>query len=110
MEDNHGSSGLIYFLTGLGIGAALGVLFAPKSGRETREYIAHRAEEGRDYLAREGRRLREQAGDYVERGKGTVADYVERGKGAIHEQREHLAAAIEAGKQAYRAESKTKAE
>jgi gas vesicle protein len=99
VEDNHAGSKMVYFLTGIGIGALIGVLFAPKSGRETREYIAHRAEEGRDYLMREGRRLREQA-----------TDYVERGKGAFSEQREHLAAAIEAGKQAYRAESKSKAD
>ena len=97
MEENHSGSKFVYFLTGIGIGAVIGLLFAPKSGKETRDYIAHRAEEGRDYLLREGRRLREQANDYVERGKG-----------AISEQREHLAAAIEAGKQAYRTESKGK--
>jgi gas vesicle protein len=99
MEDNHSGSKFVYFVTGVGIGALIGVLFAPKSGRETREYIAGRAEEGRDYLMREGRRLREQANEYVERGKGV-----------IHEQREHLAAAIDAGKQAYRAESKAKSD
>ena len=99
MDDNHSGSNLAYFLTGLGLGAALGILFAPKSGRETRDYIASRAEEGRDYLTREGRRLREQA-----------TDMVERGRGALNQQREHLSAAIEAGKQAYRTESKAKAE
>ena len=99
MEENHSGSKVVYFLTGVGIGALIGILFAPKSGRETRDFIASRAEEGRDYLMRESRKLREQANEYVERGKG-----------AIHEQREHLAAAIEAGKQAYRAESKAKVE
>ena len=29
-----------YFLVGLGIGSLIGVLFAPKSGEETREYLA----------------------------------------------------------------------
>jgi gas vesicle protein len=99
MEEDHSGAKVVYFLTGVGIGALIGILFAPKSGRETRDYIAQRAEEGREYLSREGRRLREQATGYVERGKGLIS-----------EQREHLTAAIEAGKQAYRTESKAKAE
>jgi len=94
MEENHSGAKFVYFLTGVGIGALIGVLFAPKSGRETREYLASRAEEGRDYLTSQGHRLREQATEYVERGKGVIS-----------QQREHLAAAIEAGKQAYRSES-----
>ncbi len=98
MEENNSGAKFIYFLTGLSIGALIGILFAPQSGKETREYIAGRAEEGRDFLVRKGRDLREQATDYVERGKGILS-----------QQREHLAAAIEAGKQAYRAESQPKA-
>ena len=34
-EDNK----LSYFFLGLGIGVAAGVLFAPKSGAETREFL-----------------------------------------------------------------------
>ena len=36
-EDTKGQGqGLVWLLAGLGIGALLGVLYAPKSGRETR--------------------------------------------------------------------------
>ena len=96
MEDNEGSK-FIYFLAGLGIGALVGVLFAPQSGEQTREMLADRAGESREYLLRKSRELREQATGYVERGKELV-----------EEQRENLAAAVEAGKQAYRAESQAK--
>ena len=96
MEDTGGSK-FIYFLVGLGFGALLGVLFAPQSGEETRKLIADKTEEGRDYLLRKSRQVREQAADYIDRGKETVA-----------KQREQIAAAIEAGKQAYRAESESK--
>ncbi len=96
MENNDGSK-FIYFLAGLGIGALVGVLFAPQSGEQTRDMIAGKAEESREYLLQKSRGLREQATGYVERGKGVLA-----------EQREHLAAAVEAGKQAYRAESQSK--
>jgi gas vesicle protein len=97
MNHENSGAGFLYFLTGLSIGALIGILFAPQSGQETREYIAGRAEEGREYLSRKGREYREQATDYMERGKGILS-----------QQREHLAAAIDAGKQAYRAESQSK--
>jgi len=96
MEDNGGAK-FFYFLTGVGIGCLIGVLFAPQSGERTRELIAERANEGRDFLKSKSRELREQATDYVERGKGILS-----------EQRDQLLAAVEAGKQAYRAESQSK--
>ena len=96
MEDNGGAK-FIYFLAGLGIGALVGILFAPQSGEQTRDLITGKAEEGREFLSRRGRELREQA-----------TSYVEKGKEAVSHEREHLAAAIEAGKQAYRAEAQPK--
>jgi len=82
---------LSYFFLGLGIGVAIGVLFAPKSGQETRQLIRSKAGEGKEYLKRRGEELYEQVGDVVEKGKTT-----------LQRQREQLSAAIEAGKQAYR--------
>lgn len=93
MSDNNGGSNLAFFLAGLGLGAALALLFAPKSGEETREYLAQKAGEGRDYVTAKGRDLRRQAEDLVERGKDIVT-----------QQKEQLAAAFDAGKQAYQDE------
>ena len=95
MENNDGSK-FIYFLTGIGIGALVGVLFAPRSGEETREMIVGKADESREFMMRKSRELREQA-----------AGYVERGKEVLNEQRDHLMSAVEAGKQAYRAEAQS---
>jgi len=47
MAENTGSK-VSYFLVGLGIGALVGILFAPKSGEETREFLAQKAEEGKE--------------------------------------------------------------
>lgn len=80
-----------YFFLGVGLGVALGVLFAPKSGAETRDFIRTKAGEGKDYLRRRGEDIRESASEALERGKS-----------AIQRQREQLNAAVEAGKQAYR--------
>ena len=109
MEDNSGSK-FLYFLTGMGIGALIGILFAPQAGEKTRELISGKAEEGRDYLAQKGRAAREQASYYADRGKETAVSYVDRGKEAVAHQRDQLSSAIEAGKQAYRAESGPKTE
>ena len=80
-----------YFAFGLGLGLAIGVLFAPRSGEETREFIRSKADEGKDYLKRRSDELRESANDVLERGKTVV-----------NKQKENLTAAVEAGRQAYR--------
>ena len=95
MSDNAGAK-FTYFLAGLGIGAAIGLLFAPRSGRETREMLLERAEEGKDYLTRKTQDLRTRADEYVEKGKETLG-----------RQKESLTAAIEAGRQAYEEKRRT---
>jgi hypothetical protein len=47
-----------YFLVGLGVGSLIGVLFAPKSGEETREYLAKKASEGNKFARKQARELR----------------------------------------------------
>src|SRR5260370_41897302 len=72
MADNSGSK-VSYFLVGLGIGALVGILFARKSGEETREYLAQKADEGREYAQRRPQELGERAEDLVERGKSVAS-------------------------------------
>jgi len=96
-EEGNGASNFGFFLAGLGMGAILALLFAPRSGKETREYIAGKAEEGRDYVKAKTEDLRRQAEGAVEKGKDLVS-----------KQKELLSAALEAGKQAYQ-EEKAKA-
>ena len=80
-----------YFFLGFGIGVAVGILFAPQSGEETRVLIRDKTGEGTEYLKKRGEALYDSAGDMVEKGKSTIA-----------RQKDQLAAAVEAGKQAYR--------
>jgi gas vesicle protein len=93
MADNVGSK-VSYFLVGLGVGALVGVLFAPKSGEETRNYLTNKADEGKDYAQRKARELRERADELIERGKDVAA-----------KKRDSLSAAVEAGREAYLRES-----
>lgn len=66
------------FLIGLGVGLVAGVLFAPKSGQHTREFIGSKANEGMGYLKRQSHELRETAMDAVDRGKNLVNRQVEK--------------------------------
>ena len=84
-------SKLSFFAFGLGLGLAIGVLFAPKSGEETREFIRAKADEGKDYVRRRSDEFRDK-----------TEDALDRGRTAVNRQRENLSAAVEAGKQAYR--------
>jgi gas vesicle protein len=48
MSNNSEGNGLFYFLAGTAVGAALGVLFAPRAGDETREQLADWVKERKD--------------------------------------------------------------
>jgi gas vesicle protein len=95
MSENNVGSRVSFFLVGLGIGALVGILFAPKSGDETREYLSGKADEGRDYAQKKARELRERAEDLIERSKEIMS-----------RQKDALSTAVEAGKDTYKRESK----
>lgn len=89
MSDNVGSK-ISYFLVGIGIGALIGILFAPKSGEETREYLSKKADEGKEYAQKKARELKERAEDLLERSKQVAS-----------RQKDQVTAAVEAGRDAY---------
>ncbi len=100
-DRSTGTSGVILsFMLGALSGAALAVLFAPRSGRETREMLSEKLRE----TAERSRRLGEQA---VEKGREVAEDatgYLDRQREALERRRDRLAAAVEAGRQAFKEE------
>src|SRR3978361_626382 len=81
MSDNeNGASGLGWFLAGLGVGALVGVLYAPKAGRETRDDIAASAQEAKERAAAMAQEAKERAIAYADQGRQQVGEYVDRGK------------------------------
>src|ERR1700739_893920 len=89
MSDSNSNS-FLWFLAGLGVGAVAGVLYAPRSGNETREALRSKADEGREYVRERARQARSQANEWVDRGRDV-----------LRQQKEQFRAAYDAGRQAY---------
>ena len=86
------SNAIRHFLLGLGIGTAIGFLFAPKSGSEARDFLNLKGRSAADRVRRHGENLRDRAKDGLERGKQRVqeqakemSDALDAGKQALHE-------------------------
>jgi gas vesicle protein len=83
--------GIANFFVGLGIGVGIGMLFAPKSGEETRDILMNKADEGKEYLKQQTSKLGDSANDLLGKSRDIIG-----------KQKDNLNDAIEAGKQAYR--------
>lgn len=94
-EEEGYSSGsvLLSFLLGGVVGAGLALLFAPQSGRETRQKIREIADD-----------VKEKTTDYANQTKEKVSSLVEEGKGYYDEKKSILKSAVDAGKEAYEKE------
>jgi gas vesicle protein len=84
-------SSLPYFLLGLGLGVAAGILFAPQSGEETRRLLKDKADEGTDFVLRRATEFQD-----------STSEAFERGRQGFQRRKDTLSAAVEAGRQAYR--------
>jgi gas vesicle protein len=82
-ESTEGGAGIAWFLTGAAIGAALAMLYAPKSGKDTRQYLSEKTREGRESIGETGKSFVEASKEIFERGRQLVddaADLFERGR------------------------------
>lgn len=89
---------LISFITGLGVGAAIAMLWTPRSGEEMREMLSERAEDGRRYAKK---RVREMS--------SVVNEVADRGREAMDHQKHAITAAAQVAKDTYTRESQTRA-
>jgi gas vesicle protein len=80
---SNGREQALCLLVGVGIGFAVGILLAPQSGEETREWLSHRAEERFKRLRRQGRRLLFEGQELLERGEESVNRALRSGKQAL---------------------------
>ena len=82
-DDRSSGAGtvMLAFLVGAIAGAAVALLYAPATGKETREFLGDKAREGRE--------------------RANAA--AERGREVLHQGRDTLSTAIERGREAYQA-------
>jgi gas vesicle protein len=71
------SNTLAWFLAGAILGAVIAVLSAPKSGKDTRQYISDKAQQGKDAVADGARDVVDAGRDMFERGRKLVEDAAE---------------------------------
>lgn len=76
-DREEGSSALGWFLTGAVIGAAVAILYAPKSGKETRKYIADTTQKGREAVLDSTQDVMDASRDMFDRGRKLVEDAVD---------------------------------
>jgi gas vesicle protein len=76
------------FAVGVGIGALVGILFAPASGKKTRSYITRTAKQGLDDAASTGKRWSRRAQDTMDDVKDNIAGVVEAGQKAYRTARD----------------------
>lgn len=122
MTDRQGDLIKGLFVGGL-IGVALGILFAPKSGKETREELARKAD---DFLMKTKeeyekavekskaayeaslqhlKEYEEMAKEKASIAEGKITEMVQKGSEAIDHQKTRIKKAFDAGLEAYREES-----
>ncbi len=104
MAENSGGDKFLYFVTGAGIGAVLALLFAPKSGKETRDYLSKTATDSREFLTNKYSEGKQYVGETGRKVTEDFNAFLDKSKEAVQRQKEQLSAAFEAGKAAYREE------
>jgi gas vesicle protein len=78
------------FLSGIGVGAAAALLYAPNTGIRTRAMIASKAKKGQRFV-------KDQSGDL----RDSMADALKQGKQTLSHAAESIHTAVETGKKAF---------
>jgi gas vesicle protein len=95
MSRNRWPETISAFMIGIGVGAALGVLFAPQSGEDTRDYLIGTAQDGLDQAVGTAR-------DGVDQIRHTGRKWARRAQQTAEDVRSHVQDAADQAEKAYR--------
>jgi gas vesicle protein len=82
MASNSWKQGTAALLIGLGVGAGIALLFAPKSGKETRDDITGAVNDGVAGVVAQGKKMGRRAQDTLEQAQARVKEAAEAGERA----------------------------
>lgn len=83
---NQTGERFLWLLAGAGLGAGIALMFAPKTGKDMRRYLARVAEDSRERLVEGSQEALDKGKQVFERGKAVVdeaLDFVERGRRVV---------------------------
>lgn len=100
MVVERSESGLGAFFLGALIGAGVALLFAPRSGAETRRLIRQRSRELLDAAGRKADEFRGLVEEGYERGRARVEEGIDTVRRSVEERREVARDAVDAGRAA----------
>jgi gas vesicle protein len=81
-KDDSGNA-IAWFVVGAAMGAVIALLYAPKTGKDTRKFLNRTTREGRQAVGESGKEIMEKGRDLYERGRqiaDDAADLFERGR------------------------------
>jgi gas vesicle protein len=83
LSSSNSPSTAVYLMAGLGIGAAISMLLVPKSGAETRQWIANKCLDGVSTANKSVRQIRRQVKDVMDQGQEKISEAVQAGREAV---------------------------
>lgn len=72
-----------WLIAGIGIGAVAGILLAPQSGENKREWISTKSKNGMDTVNSKVRQTGQRVGDWIDEGQHRVREAVNAGRDAF---------------------------
>ena len=101
-EQNNGLTMVFAFFTGFMAGAVISLLYAPSSGRETRQKIRDTSIDAKnrtvEFAQHASSSAREGVQTLVEQGRESVHEIVDTGKERLHDAGEQVKSAVETGR------------
>ncbi len=82
-QESDFSENLIWFLAGATLGAAVALLYAPASGKDTRRYLTDKSRKGKEALQETSREMVDRGRELYEKGRKVAdeaAELFERGR------------------------------
>lgn len=102
----HVGGFLAAFAAGTLLGAGMALIYAPHSGRKTRDLLAQRAREAKDKVGGALQSTKEKTGSALHQARAKVGSALHGAKAAIREKKTGIVAAVAAGREALRGQKK----